>query len=232
MFITIPIFSMRVISAKIRVIASLLITLVIMPLLPPPPMIHLFSYQGFMIVFQQVAIGALTGFVLQMVFSVMLLGGQNIAYSMGLGFSAMVDPASGLQVPVISQIFTVMANLMFLTFNGHLLLIEMLVGSFNTLPIGMTGFDLDDLWRVIAWSSHMFAGGVLLSLPIMISLLFINISFGIAARAAPQLQIFAIGIPITIMVGLVLIGMFIANAQTVFSMVLMDAYQLIGTLLT
>lgn len=231
MFISIPVFSVRSLPAKIRVITALVITLVVVPLLPAQPNVEIFSYQGFMVTLQQLVIGLTTGFVLQMVFSVMLLGGQSIAYSMGLGFASMVDPASGLQVPVVSQIFIVSANLMFLSVNGHLLLIEMLVESFNTLPIGIVGLNLNDLWSVIAWSSQVFAGGVLLAMPIMAALLFINISFGVAARAAPQIQIFAIGIPITIMVGLVLIWISMSSSIEIFSNVLTEGYQLINQLL-
>ena len=231
MFISIPVFSIRALPAKIRVIAAFLITLVVVPLLPDPPDVELFSYQGFMVTLQQLVIGVSTGFVLQMVFSVMLLGGQSIAYSMGLGFASMVDPASGVQVPVVSQVFIVTSNLFFLSVNGHLLLIEMLVGSFNTLPVGLIGIRLNDLWSIIMWSSQIFAGGVLLALPIMAALLFVNISFGVAARAAPQIQIFAIGIPITIMLGMVLIWISMSNSLDVFSTVLTDGYRLIEELL-
>jgi flagellar biosynthetic protein FliR len=150
---------------------------------------------------------------------------------MGLGFASMVDPASGIQVPVVSQIFIVSANLMFLSVNGHLLLIEMLVESFNTLPVGIIGLNLNNLWSVISWSSQIFAGGVLLAMPIMAALLFVNISFGVAARAAPQIQIFAVGIPITIMLGLVLIWISMSNSIEIFSNVLTDGYQLIQQLL-
>ncbi|MCF6202556.1 MAG: flagellar biosynthetic protein FliR [Methylococcaceae bacterium] len=231
MFISIPIFSIRALPAKIRVIVALFITLVVVPLLPSPPNIEIFSYQGFMVALQQLVIGLSTGFVLQMVFSVMLLGGQSIAYSMGLGFASMVDPASGVQVPVVSQVFIVSANLMFLSVNGHLLLIEMLVESFNTLPVGIIGLNLNDLWSIISWSSQIFAGGVLLAMPIMAALLFVNISFGVAARAAPQIQIFAVGIPITIMLGLVLIWISMSNSIEIFSNVLTEGYQLIQQLL-
>ncbi len=231
MFISIPVFSVRTLPAKIRLIAAFLITLVIIPLLPEQPEISLFSYQGLMVTIQQVAIGLSTGFVLQMVFAVMLVGGQSIAYSMGLGFASMVDPATGIQVPVVAQVFMVASSLMFLSVNGHLLLIEMLVESFNTLPIATIGISLDDLWIIITWSSQIFAAGVLLALPVMAALLFVNISFGVAARAAPQLQIFGVGFPISIMLGMVLVWVSIANTLDVFSEVLTDGFRLISQLL-
>lgn len=231
MFISIPVFSVKSLPAKIRLLAAFLITLVVVPVLSDKPNIAIFSYQGFMVTIQQIAIGLTTGFVLQMVFAVMLVGGQTIAYSMGLGFASMVDPATGIQVPVVAQVFIVSSSLMFLSVNGHLLIIEMLVESFNTLPISIVGFSLQDIWSVIAWSSQIFAAGVLLALPVMSTLLFVNISFGVAARAAPQLQIFGVGFPITIMLGMVLIWVSIANTLDVFSDVLMDGFSLISQLL-
>ena len=231
MFISIPVFSVRALPAKVRVLAAFLITLVVIPVLPDNPDIAIFSYQGLMVTIQQIMIGLATGFVLQMVFAVMLVGGQSTAFSMGLGFASMVDPATGIQVPVIAQVFVVSSSLVFLGVNGHLLLIEMLVESFNTLPIAVVGFSLNDLWNIIAWSSQIFAGGVLMALPVMATLLFVNISFGVAARAAPQLQIFGVGFPITIMLGMVLIWISIANGLTVFSEVLTDGFRLISQLL-
>ncbi len=231
MFISIPVFSVRSLPAKVRVMAAFLITLVVVPVIPAIPDIAIFSYQGLMVTVQQIMIGLATGFVLQMVFAVMLVGGQSTAYSMGLGFASMVDPATGIQVPVIAQVFVISSSLMFLGVNGHLLLIEMLIESFTTLPIAVVGFSVNDLWNIIAWSSQIFVGGVLLAMPIMAALLFVNISFGVAARAAPQLQIFGVGFPITIMLGMVLIWVSISNGLDVFSEVLTDGFRLISQLL-
>ena len=231
MFISMPIFSVKALPAKIRVLASFLITWVVVPVLPDIPDVAIFSYQGFLVTVQQLVIGLATGFVLQMVFGVMLVGGQSIAYSMGLGFSSMVDPATGIQVPVIAQVFVVSSSLMFLAVNGHLLLIEMLVASFTTLPIAQVGFSLADIWSIVAWSSQMIVGGLLLAMPVVSALLFVNISFGVAARAAPQLQIFGVGFPITIMLGMVLIWVSIANTLDVFSDVLSNGFGLISQLL-
>ncbi len=231
MFISLPIFSVKALPAKVRVMTAFLITLVVVPVLPNVSNVEMFSYSGFMVTIQQIAIGLSTGFVLQMVFSVMMLGGQSIAYSMGLGFASMVDPATGVQSPVVAQVFVVSASLLFLGVNGHLLLIEMLVESFSTLPIAVVGLSLNDLWSIIIWSSQIFAAGVLLAMPIMAALLFINISFGVAARAAPQLQIFGVGLPITIMLGMVLIWMSLSSVLDVFSDVLTEAFSLINQLL-
>ena len=205
LFLAIPVFSSKSTPVKFRLLISFLITWIILPFIPPLPDVAMMSYAGIMVTIQQMAIGILTAFILQMVFGVVLLSGQSIAYSMGLGFASMVDPASGIQVPVVAQILIISVSLFFLSVNGHLLAIELLVESFRTLPIDVIGLTKADLWVVIIWSAQMFAGGVLLALPIMTTVLFVNLSFGVASKAAPQLQIFGVGFPITIMMGLVLI---------------------------
>ena len=231
MFIAIPVFSVKAVPAKVRVITAFLITLVIIPVLPIMPDIEMFSYQGFMVSIQQIVLGVTAGFILQMVFSVMLVAGQSIAYSMGLGFASLVDPATGIQVPVVAQVFIISASLLFLSVNGHLLLIEMLVQSFTTLPVAEVGLDASDLWRVISWSSQIFAGGVLLALPVMATILLVNISFGVASRAAPQLQILGVGFPITIMLGMVLIWIMLPEILEGFSDVLSNGFALISEIL-
>ncbi|EGW21343.1 flagellar biosynthetic protein FliR [Methylobacter tundripaludum] len=231
MFVAVPLFSIKAVPARVRLILSVVITLVVMPLLPPLPSVEMFSYAGFMTAIAQVMIGLTTGFILQLVFAAAVFAGQSVALSMGLGFSMMVDPQSGQQVPVIAQLYTVTTTLIFISLDGHLLLIQMLLDSFKTLPIGIDGIDKAGIWSIIAWSSRMFAGGLLLTMPIIASLLLVNIIFGVAARAAPQLQIFSVGIPVTLMLGLLLIWKTLPDVLDQFSGMLTDAYDLIGQLL-
>ncbi len=231
MFVSLPVFSIQAVPARVRVMVSLLITLVVFPVLPPMPKIDAFSYQGFMVVIQQVVLGITTGYILQMVFSVMLVAGQAIAFSMGLGFASLVDPTTGVQAPVVGQVFIISASLFFLSVNGHLLLIEMLIQSFTTLPVAELGLSKSDLWHVISWSSQIFVGGVLLALPVMTAILFVNISFGVASRAAPQLQIFGVGFPITILLGMVLIWVMLPEMLEGFSTILSAGFVLISELL-
>jgi len=231
LFLAIPVFSSKSTPVKFRLLISLLITWVILPFIPPLPDIAMMSYTGVMVTVQQMAIGVLTAFILQMVFASVILSGQSIAYSMGLGFASMVDPASGVQVPVVAQILVISVSLFFLAVDGHLLAIEMLVESFRTLPIGVIGLTKADLWVVIIWSSQMFAGGLLLALPIMSVVLFVNLSFGVAAKAAPQLQIFGVGFPITIMMGLVLIWILMPNVLVGFSLILTQGFDLVKQVL-
>lgn len=231
MFISIPVFSIQAVPARVRMVISVLITIVIVPVLPAMPDIAVFSYTGFMVALQQIVLGLTTGFILQMVFSVMLVAGQSIAYSMGLGFASLVDPATGVQVPVVAQLFIVSTSLLFLVFDGHLLVIEMLAQSFRTLPVAEVGLETPDLWRVIIWSGQIFANGVLLALPVIITILLVNISFGVASRAAPQLQIFGVGFPITIMIGMVLIWITLPDMLESFADVLQQGFSLVSDVL-
>jgi flagellar biosynthetic protein FliR len=231
MFVSMPLFSIRAVPARVRLVLSVAITLVVMPLLPPLPAVEMFSYTGFLMAIAQVLIGLTSGFILQLVFAAIVFAGQGIALSMGLGFSMMVDPQSGQQVPVIAQFYTVTATLIFVSMDGHLLLIQMLLDSFKALPIGIDGIDKANIWSILMWSSRMFAGGLLLAMPVVASLLLVNVTFGVAARAAPQLQIFSVGFPVTLMLGLLLIWKTFPDVLDQFSGMLTDGYDLIGQLL-
>jgi flagellar biosynthetic protein FliR len=231
MFVAVPLFSIRAVPARVRLVLSVAITLVIMPLLPPLPAVEMFSYSGFMMALTQVIIGLTSGFILQLVFAAVVFAGQGVALSMGLGFSMMVDPQSGQQVPVIAQFYTVTTTLIFISLDGHLLLIQMLLDSFKSLPIGVDGIDKAGIWSIIIWSGRMFAGGLLLAMPVIASLLLVNVIFGVAARAAPQLQIFSVGFPVTLMLGILLVWKTLPDVLDQFSGILTDAYDFIGQLL-
>jgi flagellar biosynthetic protein FliR len=207
------------------------ITLVIMPLMPDFQAIEMFSYQGFMVGIAQVMIGLTSGFILQLAFSAVLFAGQGVALGMGLGFASMIDPQNGQQVPVVAQFYVFTCTLVFLSLDGHLVLIKMLLDSFTSLPIGMDGITKANIWTIIGWSSRMFAGGFLLTMPIVVSLLLVNISFGVATRAAPQLNIFSVGFPITLMLGLVLIWLTLPDVLEQFADMLNGAYDLVGQML-
>lgn len=231
MFVTVPLFSLRAVPARIRLILAVAMTLVIMPLLPTYQTVDMFSYQGFLVAIVQVMIGLTSGFIVQLVFSALLFAGQGVALSMGLGFASMVDPQNGQQVPVIAQFYVMTSTLLFLSLDGHLLLIKMLLDSFTSLPIGIDGITKINIWTIITWSSRMFAGGLLLTMPIIVSLLLVNISFGVATRAAPQLNIFSVGFPVTLMLGMVLVWLTLPDVLEQFKGLLTEAYDLVGQVL-
>jgi flagellar biosynthetic protein FliR len=200
-----PVMNTRQIPVMFRVALVLILTWLVVPVLPRPPLVDLFSSDSLLMLLQQLLIGVMMGFLLQMVFGALVFGGQVIAYSMGLGFASMMDPQNGVQVPVISQFYMIFAILLFLLVNGHLILIDLLVQSFHTFPVAMDGISRNGLMDVLAWGSRMFSGGLVMALPVMAALLLVNLGMGIITRAAPQLNIFAVGFPITILIGFVLV---------------------------
>ncbi len=196
-----PIFGARTVPLSIKAAISVLLTMVIFPMLPPAPVVDPLSGEAVLITLNQILIGAAMGLALQFIFAMFVMGGQIIAFQMGLGFASMVDPASGTQVPVISQFYVITLTLVFLALNGHLVVIEVLADSFRTLPVGVNGLSSSGFWALANWGSQLYSGAVQIALPTIASLLMINLTFGVVTRSAPQFNIFAIGFPITMVAG-------------------------------
>jgi flagellar biosynthetic protein FliR len=212
-----PLFSSRQVPARLRLFLMLMIAFLVAPTLPQMPAADVLSHSGLIIMLQQLLIGLMMGFILQMVFGALVFGGQVIAYSMGLGFASMVDPANGVQVPVISQFYLILATLLFLIFNGHLHAIELMADSFVTMPVAMDGISRNGLLDLVAWGSRLFSGGMIIALPIVGAMLMVNMGMGVVMRAAPQLNIFSVGFPITMLLGFALIWVSLPNALAVFT---------------
>jgi flagellar biosynthetic protein FliR len=228
MFAALPIFSARSVPVRIRVLLAFFIAWILLPVIPKPPVVDLISAQALLISVYQVLIGVAMGFILQMVFSAFVIAGQSIAMAMGLGFASIIDPQNGVQVPVVSQAFLIMVTLVFLALNGHLLLIEVLADSFQRLPVGPVVISQDGLWQLVTWGSNMFLGGMLVALPAVAALLLVNLAFGVASRAAPQLNIFAVGFPVMILVGLAFIILTLPSITDHLSRMMLEAINLIN----
>jgi flagellar biosynthesis protein FliR len=217
MFMAMPIIGTQLVSPRVRLVLGFTVTLLVVPLLPPLPVVEPLSVQSLMIVVQQVLIGLALGFFLQVMFQIFVLGGQFIAMKMGLGFASMNDPSSGVSVTVISQYYLILATLLFLVMNGHLVVIELLVESFHLIPIAEQGLSADVFWQIAASGSWMFSRALMIALPVLTSLLVVNLAFGVMSRAAPQMNVFAVGFPITLVFGLVLMWLsmpsFLPNYQ-------------------
>ncbi len=199
-----PLIGTRMVSQRIRLLLAVAITFVVVPILPPIPHVEAISLASFIIVLQQLLIGIVMGFVIELLMQVFVIAGQLIAMQTGLGIATTVDPSQGASVVVISQWFLFMVSLVFLALNGHLVAIEILVDSFRTLPIGFESFSVNQFSSIVLWSGWMLAAAVVISLPAMAALLIVNLAFGVMTRAAPQLNIFALGFPVTMIVGLLI----------------------------
>lgn len=230
MFAAAPIFASRMVPVRVRLALGLFLSWILLPMIPHPEGIGPFSVQGLIVTVHQVLIGLTMGFILQLVFSALAMAGESVGLSMGLGFASMVDPQNGTQVPVISSYYGIVATLLFMVLNGHLTLIGVLAESFESLPIGINGLARGELWMLVGWGSRMFAGAVLIALPALASLLMVNIAFGVITRAAPQLNIFAVGFPVTLLLGLVFLLLATPALTAGFTELLFDGFNLVRDL--
>jgi flagellar biosynthetic protein FliR len=230
-FMVAPAFGAVFVPARIRIVLAGAVTLAVTPLLPAPAAIAPFSAAGLVVTVQQLLIGVALGFSLQLLFDAVILGGQLLANSMGLSFAFNIDPLRGSEVPALGQFYTILVMLTFMALNGHLVLIEVLVNGFRTLPIGTSGLGQEGLWTVAQWGSQLFVGALAIALPGVTALLIVNAAFGVMSRAAPQLNLFAVGFPISLVFGLVIVLAGLPAVQTTFTHLLGDGFELLRKLM-
>lgn len=200
-----PLLGARMLPVRVRLTVALVLTWALLPFVPPAPAVEPISPTGLAIAAQQLLIGLTMGFMLKLVFAALEIGGNVVAMQMGLGFANLVDPQNGGQMPLLSMFYNIVGSLVFLSLNGHLILFQMLVDSFQTLPVGPAGLSGAELRTVAEWGGRMFGGAVLVALPAIASLMVVNLAFGVMTRAAPQLNIFMVGFPISLMLGLLIV---------------------------
>lgn len=210
-FMAMPILSTQLVPARIRLGLAVAVTLVVAPMIKPVPMLELLSIESFLIILQQVLIGLVMAFVLQLLFQVFVVGGQIVAMQNGLGFATLVDPVNGVNVASVAQLYLMTVNLLFFALNGHLAVMYLIGSSFERLPVGDVGLPVDNYLEVVRLGSWMFSGAVLVALPSIIALLVVNVAFGVISRVAPQMNIIAVGFPFTMVLGLVIIWLTLSN---------------------
>ncbi len=206
-----PMFGARTVPVRVRITLALLLALVVYPLVQTPVDVDPLSLPGAALVLREV---------LQMVFSAMAMAGELVALSMGLAFASMVDPERGGSVPLVGQYFVIFATLLFLAMDGHLALLALLVESFQVLPPASGGLAGAGFQQLVSWGSDMFAAAVFVALPASAALLVANVSMGMIARSAPQLNVFAVGFPMTLLLGLVVLTFSMPSLGAQFEQVL------------
>lgn len=199
MLLAVPILSIDAVTVRIRILLTLMLTFLIYPLVDWP-IIDPVSAAGLSEIVNQILIGVLMGLFLQIVTAAVVVGGQAIANAMGLSMATMVDPGLGT-VPLVSQFLLILAILIFLSVGGHMLVIGILLRSFETFPVGEAFVQTANFATLVEWSAMIFLGGVLLALPVMVALLLVNAGVGVITRAAPSLNIFAVGFPVFFLTG-------------------------------
>lgn len=217
-----PIIGTQLVPTRVRLYLALGICAVLMPNLPPMPRVDALSLPALILIAQEVLIGAMLGLVLQLFFQAFVIAGQILATQMGLGFASMVDPANGVSVAVIGQFFTMLVTLLFLAMNGHLVVFEVLAESFVSLPAG-SGLLVDHYYELASKLGWVFGAGLIMVLPAITALLVINIAFGVMTRAAPQLNIFSIGFPLTLVLGMVIVWIGLADILAQYQVLASEA---------
>jgi flagellar biosynthetic protein FliR len=230
-FMVAPGFGAIFVPARLRIVLAGAVALLVAPLVVIPSGVTPLSFGGIVITVQQVIIGAALGFALQVLFDSVAMGGQLLANSMGLSFAFNVDPMHGTSTPALGQLYALLVMLTFLALDGHLALIEALVDGFRTLPIGTTGLGDEGYWTIVSWGTQIFSGALAVALPGVTALLIVNIAFGVMSRAAPSLNLFAVGFPITLVFGLVIIVIGLPALQSAFVQLLGQGFMLIRHLL-
>lgn len=196
-----PVFSNAAQPKRIRLMIGLVITIALVPVLPPMPAISPGSWTGLAVLAQQVLLGVLLGLTLRVAFAAIDVAGELIGMQMSLSFAVFYDPQNAGQTPVISEFLGLITTLIFLAMNGHLLTLQVLAESFRLLPVSATPLHAGGFASLMTWSATLFSAGLLLSLPLIAALLITNLAMGVLARVAPQLNIFAVGFPVTLMSG-------------------------------
>jgi flagellar biosynthetic protein FliR len=202
---TAPILSEKSISKKVKIGLALMITWIVAPTLPTSG-VTIFSAAGFWLAAQQILIGIMLGFTMQFAFAAIRTAGELIGLQMGLSFATFFDPGSRLNMPVLARFMDMLAMLLFLTFNGHLWLISMLVDTFHTLPIGGDPINSNVFMALSRAGGLIFLNGLMLALPLITLLLTLNIALGLLNRMAPQLSVFVIGFPVTLSIGMMVMA--------------------------
>lgn len=202
-----PPFGNNGVPVRVKIALGVFLSLIVAPSIPPLNNVDPLSITGIAVLMQQLIIGLAMGFIVRVIFAGVEMAGEVIGLTMGLGFATFYDPQTRGRSSAIAQFLVIITTLLFLSLNVHLAMFEALINSFKNIPISTSlnmGFSVQ---RLAIWGEEIFKIGMLLSMPLVAALLITNIALGILTRAAPQLNIFGIGFPITIMVGFLMLTM-------------------------
>ena len=223
LFAVMPVLGGAEVPVRVRVALAVALTLLLMPLLPPTPRLDPLSGASLAITAQELLVGFAMGLIVMLVFNAVTFAGESIAVTMGLGFALMNDPQNGVAVPTVSQFYLLLATLLFLALEGHHAALALLASSFRTLPIG-EALGAEAIWRLLEWASILFVGALGIALPALTAMLTVNIVMGVMTRAAPQMNVFSVGFPLTMTIGFVAIALTLTAFGEGFERLLDDAF--------
>ena len=206
----VPVFSSPDVPKRLQIGLAVFLAIVIQPLLPDVTPVALDSWAVFLVLsLQQLLVGIILGFAVRIAFAAVNFAGAVIGLEMGLGFATLYDPQNGVEVPALSSFLVLFGTLIFLAMNGHLILIAAFAKSFGVAPVGLAWHYGPDTWHALArWGGQLFLLGLAMALPVLTILVVANIALGVLAKIAPQLNIFVVGFPVLLLLGLA--GLYLA----------------------
>ena len=220
LFSALPVLGTRTVPMRVRVALAAFIAFAAQPSLPVQPLVALDSPLAVMLVVQQVLIGVALGFAVRVVFTAIEFAGEVIGLQMGLNFAAFFDPMSAGTATATSRFFGTLVAWLFIVMNGHLMIIGALIQSFSTFPVGPEPFAFLRATQPQTWGAEIFRTGLWIALPLVAMLMLVNLVLGIISRVAPQINVFAVGFPITLGVGLLGMLVTLPALQAPFTMAL------------
>lgn len=226
-----PIFSNASLPRRTRLIIGLVLTYALSPVLPPMPTVPAGSWVGIAILAEQILIGLIMGMTLRLVFAAIDLAGSLIGLQMGLSFAVFYDPQTRGQTPVVANFITLLATLIFLAMDGHLVIIAALAESFTLLPISAQPFSIKGISGLLSWAGVLFSSGLLLSLPMVAALLVTNLSLGVLTRIAPTLNLFAVGFPVTLAGGMMVLSLSLPYMESAFERLYSQGFSALESIL-
>ncbi|MFO1406063.1 MAG: flagellar biosynthetic protein FliR [Steroidobacteraceae bacterium] len=220
-----PVFGSRLVPRRIRLVLAVALTVFVLGVVPAAPAgIDPLALAG------EMALGVAMGFVLQTVFDALVVAGQLVSLGMGLGFANLVDPRHGASIPVVGQLYLILATLVFFTLDGHLAMVGLLADSFRAVPPGAGHLDAAAAGAVVEWGGRILSGALQVALPAVVAMTVVNVAFGVVSRAAPQLNLFGVGFPLALVLGFVTLWMSLGSLAPAFETLLDDALALAGSL--
>jgi flagellar biosynthetic protein FliR len=225
-----PVIGQLRIPTRVRIGLAAAITLAIAPTLPAVPSISPASLEGMLVLASQIVIGLAIGFALRLVFAAVEMAGELIGLQMGLGFAMFYNPANIQHTPILGNFMGLLASLTFLALNGHLAMISALAESFRLLPISGTPVPGAFFETLARHGAIVFAAGLQLALPLIVTMLIVNMALGVLTRAAPQLNIFAVGFPVTLAIGFAALILMLPYLGPVLERMLDQAFRVVANL--
>ena len=226
-----PVVGSSFVPVRVRLLLALALTIVMAPVLEHVPAAEFLSLAGVLMTMKEIAVGIAMAFLMQLVFDAITLGGQIVAMSMGLGFAVFLDRTRGVNIPVLGQLFLMLGILIFLSLDGHLALIQLLADSFRILPISTGSLSMAAVSALLDWSAQLFVVALKIALPAITALIVVNLSFGVMSRAAPTLNLFAVGFPVAMLLGFVVIFLSLESLQGNVSLFVEQTLTMLPTLL-